>query len=513
MSLINPHRFGGETPPEPTFCSYPPEIDVADFNWGLDTQYPVTPGAVSVINEGDTFLSNVIEPNIRMTNGIPTNAEYTFISPTSTDTNRFAGWYSKHQVFNADDTIIKQRSADAAGSSGSRKTVFVPVATKNDPNTFVYTNSIPFNKWSNVTPNRLFSLSNSDQSFRMWDIDILTPTYTDTVLFDFTSEYTGMSWNNESNMSAADTYVTLVGSRISDGQAVAVTLDVQDCIANPNQPSNVWSVLEIEATGDPIIDWVSPSQTGLYIVVAYFGDFTRNPKTGNSIIVYDNTGNNLGTGVPTITANSMLNSDGIPVPGCVYLNESHADLGVDIFDEDVYVGFKNNGYYSNQGSGPYVDCVSDGETDIGGCMGYDNNTFMVMVRLRDGLTVYKFSDPFPPTRGFYGGYVSCRNTSRPGWAYITEDCCARDNAPSTDLFTIKLDYTSDIMEYYGRSYSDRNWSSPGGTLNTSAQGCASRDGTMIQFQSYFNNTGIYANHAVFDGNGPTWILEYLPREC
>ena len=62
-----------------------------------------------------------------------------------------------------------------------------------------------------------------------------------------------------------------------------------------------------------------------------------------------------------------------------------------------------------------------------------------MVRLRDGETVYKFSDT-GSSRGIYGGFITCTNTQREGYAYVIETCCPRNGAISKDVIAIRLDY-------------------------------------------------------------------------
>lgn len=442
---------------------YPPSVDIDNFdfdNWNPSTLNPITEGFTT-------------------TDDIGGQSTLTLLAPDNQD--RFKGYYSKHTVFNADDTMMKFRA-----DSG---TALVPVADAGNPNAITYLGVENRGYWSNVDPELLYVIFNYTGSDVAVKAQTTSTSYgNETLLHDFTSTHDEISFGfNEGNISLGDLYVAVTAEKKAGYSGLkneVIILDLQDCLANPNQASNIHSRMDIIDDGSNEIDWVSMSQTGDYVVIAYSDNTTINPINGNAIEVYDNT--------PTAPSNGTV----------VYLGESHADLGIDVNGEDVYVGFKNG------------SCSENGNTNQGGCMGYDNDTFLVMVRLRDGETVFKFSHTDNQgygNRGIYGGYVSCRNTKRPGWAYVTEDCCQRDGAPSTDVFAIPLNYdvNDNTMEYYGRTYAERNFDGGNGPRNDSAQAVPSRYGNMISFDSFFSNQGLFNLHED-SGNseGPAWLLEY-----
>jgi len=447
---------------------YPTPIDADTFDFGLWTPSTLTP-----ITQGTT----TVDPN--------SGAVLTSLAPDGQ--SEFHGTYSKHDVFNADDTYMKFKASGG--------TAIVEVANKTN---IIYMGVDGGGYWSNLDPNMLYVIWNYENTDVALKTQMIGDAYgSETTIHDFTATHRDISLGYaEGAISANDEYVAIIGRKkagYSGLEYEAIVIDLQDALLNPNQASNIHSRMDIR--DNTILDWVSVSQTGDYIVEAIFNDTnatTGNPVNGSLIKVYHNT-----TGAPTLTANSTINSAGNAVAGAIYMNESHADLGVDVDGNDCYVGFKSG------------SCGIDGKTNEGGCMGNDNNTFMAVVRLSDGLTQYKFShtdNQAYGNRGFYGGYVSCRNTKRPGYAYITEDCCQRDGCPSTDIFTIKLDYTANNdIEYFCRTFAERFFSG----RDDSAQGVPSKYGDKVSFDSYFSNAAfltLHPNNAA--AQGPAWIAEY-----
>jgi len=226
--------------------------------------------------------------------------------------------------------------------------------------------------------------------------------------------------------------------------------------------------------GQNIIDWVSISPTGDYVVIAYFGNYDINPFNGRSIVAYDNT-----QGTPT---NMRV----------VNLTESHAALGLDfngegVNGEDVYIGIKDGS----------TNCPND-------CMEEDDDTFLIMSRLRDGLTVYKFRDTGSDglNRGYYGGYVTTTNYDRQGYAYVLESCCFRDNSISSDIIAIRLDYDdNDEMEYFFRMNSNRIDGRGTGYMTVAP------NGYEFVFNSYWYSQTLENQHAL----APAWYAKY-PQE-
>ncbi|MDX1277200.1 T9SS type A sorting domain-containing protein [Oceanihabitans sediminis] len=149
----------------------------------------------------------------------------------------------------------------------------------------------------------------------------------------------------------------------------------------------------------------------------------------------------------------------------------HADLGIDTNGNDVLVSYQ-------------------------GASGWDQGSYIYSARLDGGGVTNLFEYP----GGIWGGHISCRNTDRPGWAYISEQCCTDHDVASREIFAIKLD-GSGIIERYTKHHNDV---SPGNGHSTMA--VPNRDGTKILFASNWDDSSIKS-----DPNPPAWILEY-PQE-
>src|SRR5206468_4133375 len=117
------------------------------------------------------------------------------------------------------------------------------------------------------------------------------------------------------------------------------------------------------AGSDSAIDWASMSQSGNYVLVSFFTDGTTQ---GTGVDLYDSSMNFVRH---------------------LYDQSEHADLGVDANGNDVYV-----------------------------TLNYSSDPELVQsVRLDTGVATTIF------TTNWVGSHISCRNTSRPGWCYISDD--------------------------------------------------------------------------------------------
>jgi chitodextrinase len=490
--------------------TYPPQVSVSAYDWG---------DYVSNTHSADDIDNSIATGTIPFNITAATGSICTLLAPD--DVERFQGRYSKHQVFNADDTLIKMNT-----SNGS---IVMPVSGAGDPSTYVPFSVEGGGYWSSRDPFTMYTLFNGEPSLKR-QLYPSQPYGSEVLMYDFGTDpgdgrdlYNAgsMSWGmNEGNTDHEDKYVALSGIRQSDGQAVAIIMDLDACKASADTAVCIHSTLEIIDDGANFIDWVSVSPSGDYFVIAYFGDYVKNPITGNAIMVYHNT-----AGTPTLNTDcSKVNSDGVTIVGCAILQESHADLCLDINGDDVWVGIKHG-------------CSSggDGQTEVGGCIGYDNYTSLAMTRLRDGRVEFLFSDPPGVGReNFWGGYISGRCTLRQGWAYVTEDCCMGDGVNDTggemssggisgDLIAIKLDWTGhNLMEVYGRTYVQRAWdylpaafSQPSRFIYPSPQGVVCNNGTMLEYESWYSNEAFYDLHPDPGNNGeqdteqgPAWLMVY-----
>ena len=147
----------------------------------------------------------------------------------------------------------------------------------------------------------------------------------------------------------------------------------------------VTGIKDIGTTGD--LDWFSVSQLGGYAVAQWRPNGTG-PKEGIKAFDID-----------------MTNERHI------YHTTQHGDLGVDAYGNEVIVE------YGNQSE-------------------WDEDHSLYMARLDGGGMTFLF--PYVNNRGIWGGHISTRNLDRPGWAYISEQCCSSNPVAPREMFAIKL---------------------------------------------------------------------------
>lgn len=261
------------------------------------------------------------------------------------------------------------------------------------------------------------------------------PSNTGTTLKTFTG-YSYLSYGeNEGNMSTDNRYIGLQGIKGGDHYLIVYDL-VNDTINEVNVGVN-----------DP--DWFSVSQSGLYAVAHYADDGSA---ANQGIKVYD-----------------------IDMTNYRHLTDytTHSDLGIDVDGNDVSVNF------------------------VRGQAQTEAYEYMRMHRLSDGLVtplaIYNVSSSI-----LYGGNLSCRNTDRPGWVYITET--NGSDRSTNELVAVKLDGSVNIAERFGfHRQIDQ-------TYSMQPHGVPNRDGTKIMFTSSwdanFNSTNGYTG-----GYNPAWVIE------
>ncbi|MFD2823584.1 T9SS type A sorting domain-containing protein [Lacinutrix iliipiscaria] len=201
----------------------------------------------------------------------------------------------------------------------------------------------------------------------------------------------------------------------------------------------------IGSSGD--LDWFSVSQSGNFAVVSWRTDGSG-PTQGLKSYNIDLTNERH-----------------------IYDLTAHGDLGIDADGNDVMVAYE-------------------------GPDGWNNDSYVYSARLDGGGVQPLFQYP----GGIWGGHISCRNTDRPGWAYVSEQCCTSHDVASREIFAIKLD-NSGTIERFTKHHNDV---SPGNGHSTMA--VPNRDGTKILFASNWNDSNIMS-----DPNPPAWVLEY-PQE-
>ncbi|WP_223034481.1 T9SS type A sorting domain-containing protein [Hanstruepera marina] len=251
------------------------------------------------------------------------------------------------------------------------------------------------------------------------------------------SEYQRVDFGfGKSTQDNNDRYVGLIGI-LGNGDRVLIVYDILN--------DNIVGTKNVGSQGD--LAWFSVSQLGQYAVISW-----RNDGTGAT------------QGIKSYNLDFTNEQH-------LYNTTEHGDLGVDQNGNEVFVSY-------------------------GGQSQWDADYSLFMVRLDGGGVTNLF--PYVNNRGIWGGHISCRNVNRPGWAYVSEQCCTTNPVAPREIFAIKLD-DSGTIERYAKHHNDV---SPGG-LGHSAQAVPNRNGTKILFASNWNDSSI-----MNDPNPPAYVLEY-----
>ncbi|GAA3782275.1 hypothetical protein GCM10022271_13210 [Corallibacter vietnamensis] len=265
-----------------------------------------------------------------------------------------------------------------------------------------------------------------------------------TVLHTF-HNYTKLSiGKGEGRQDRSDTLICLVAEDQNDvGHLIVYNIKTNTVIATKN----------IGDSSD--LDWASVSPLGNYVIAAWHKNGTGK-KEGYRIF------------------NSNLTNE-----KHLYTETQHSDIGIDVNGDEVLVAIGNKTVWKT-------------------------NHYIAMIRLKDGLLKPLFYDEPTKPRGIWGGWVSCQNTKRDGWAYISEDR-ASDDVMANEIFAIKLDYSNNnIVQRFGKHHSDKHNSK--NAYYHGARACVNPDGTKICFDSNYGDSVLKTwEHA------PAWIMEY-PQE-
>ncbi|GGG58486.1 hypothetical protein GCM10010976_31600 [Bizionia arctica] len=238
---------------------------------------------------------------------------------------------------------------------------------------------------------------------------------TSQTLYTF-SEYQEIKYGfGEGNTSNDDRYIGLIGENFDD-----ITLIVFDILN-----STIVGTKHIGSKDK--FDWFSVSPLGNYAVVSW-GTHGSGEREGMKVYDID------------LTNERHLDD-----------YNTHSDLGVDTEGNEVHVSFGD-----------------DSERD--------KHYYLMMVRLSDGLKTPIFT--YTKAYGVWHGHISCRNTNRPGWAYVSEGCCK--TIGEKEVFAIKLDGSNTIEKFglHHATYKDN--------YKQQAQAVPNRDGTKVMFASSWN---------------------------
>ncbi len=196
--------------------------------------------------------------------------------------------------------------------------------------------------------------------------------------------------------------------------------------------------------GGCVVDWVSVSPSGKYVVVNYDGDIPRvfdvNPET------LALTARALPSGSPRC--------HGTAAQGFIY-DLGHADMTLNPFDgdEDVIIGQESCGNSGRRVNGVVMSSV-------------------VMVRLRDGVATPLTN----PSNEAQAHHISTRNYDRPGWVYIGYHVAPGETF-NDEIVAVKLDGSA-TAERFAHKHS--NYSS---CYRCESHSVPSRDGRRVLWAS------------------------------
>jgi len=299
-----------------------------------------------------------------------------------------------------------------------------------------------FFRWSNMRANKFYIL---DTSRHIIEGNIVGDTVSCTTIGNLEEQYEILQLGpNEGNIDKNDQYAVFVAKKFNDTNIYLVLFDMDnkrivwkdkkieddqwDWVLPTEKKDGYWTVSKL--------DWISVSQSGKYIVM---NNYIHKP-----LYRYDINMNNR-VALEYMRDNGERKSLG-----------EHGDFGFDIHGNEVFV---QNTY----GQGMYM-------------FNLDNPTQLGQRLL---------------TSPYGGGHVSCRNTDRPGWCYIT-----RQSKGYSDVFALKLDAAApETVQYFSQTHMKDDLLDKDGNKHIywETYGGVSPDGTQMIFNSHWgtNNIGTF----------------------
>lgn len=330
--------------------------------------------------------------------------------------------YPKVQSWNQDMTLLRigNRIYDA-------NTLVETPITKGDNSTEAYnmlcSRSSDYFRWSSKVANRFFVM-NSSYHFIQGEISDNNVDCSNQL--DAFDEYEIVHMGPyEGNIDYNDKYVVFAAKKPDDETIYVILFDIPNKkrVWTKTLDDNQWELTAKGVWSPTLLDWISVSPSGRYIVT--------NEKNKNSF------------------------QDG--------LNRYTID-----FSDKQKLQYDYQGtLYSEGGHGD---------------MGFDSDGNEVVVQFMTGLGVHSFNLENPNELGkellkspYGGGHVSCRNTQREGWCYITTH-----QEGYKQVFALKLDGTSDeSVQNFAQSHIHSNY--------PETYGAASPDGSKVIFNSNWDN--------------------------
>ena len=275
-------------------------------------------------------------------------------------------------------------------------------------------------RWSNKEANTFFAINPRREFIRG---RITNNMITCNVVESFKNEYEIVKMGPyEGNIDNNDRYVVLTLKKPNDSQVYIMLYDIL-------HDKRKWTKKlsdKIWKSDNPTFDWISISQSGKYILVNYAY------KEGG-VYLYDGLTRydiNFHNGVELKYATNK------PSQG------AHGDVGYDINGHEVFVAFVAGW----------------------GVVSYDlDNPHQIAKSLTNSP--------------YGGGHVSCRNTDRPGWCYVTTK-----SEGNKRVFALKIDGTRETVQNFSQTHNRGSY--------PENYGAPSPDGTKVIFNSHWDSGSI-----------------------
>jgi hypothetical protein len=336
--------------------------------------------------------------------------------------------YPKVQTWNSDMTLMRigSRLYDA-------QTLKESDYTKNSTNPYatLCSRNSDYFRWSNNHFNTFFVL---DSSNRLIQGQINENNVSCSNVLETFNDYEKIHIGpHEGNIDSADKYLLFSAKKPNDTTIYLILYDIPNHrrVWTKTLTDDTWFYDQARQHWQPRkMDWISVSPSGKYIIL--------NNNNGNRDGMY------------------------------------HYDIHFTNKTKLQYRWDGNNQLYSEGGHGD---------------MGYDSEGHEVWVQFISGVGVYSFNLDNPNELGveqlhspYGGGHVSCRNTKRKGWCYITANLDSNGNGLKR-IFALKLDGTGDEnVENFAQSHINDTFEE--------TYGGASPDGTKMIFNSHWGTNSV-----------------------
>lgn len=341
--------------------------------------------------------------------------------------------YPKVQSWNQDMTLLRIGNRIYDGNVLT-ETGITEGKNSSEAYSTLCSRSSDYFRWSNKEPDRFFVMNSS---FQFLQGQINGDNVDCSNVLDNFEEYEEVHIGpHEGNIDYNDQYVVFAAKKPDDDTFYIILFDITTGarVWTKTIDDNKW---ELDAHGrwsPTLLDWISVSPSGRYIVT------NENDKA------------NYQEGLHRYNINfadaRKLQYD---YQGTLYSEGGHGDFGYDINNNEVFVQFMT------------------------------------------GLGVHSFNLDDPNELGkelltspYGGGHVSCRNTKRRGWCYVTTH-----QEGYKQVFALKLDGTSnETVQNFSQSHIHSDYPETYGAPNP--------DGTKIIFNSNWDNA---------DGEVDTYLAE------